>query len=151
MIKEKYIKWFDQKDISDFTLLKGVQEKQIQLYSSLPHMFNNHKLGMDLPRMNCLRRAFSSSIRFFSSGSFALTFLFSSNNHLKSSRCWSSGIGSRNFTGWVTDAGGTGLSLTEAATVAASGVVGSSSSSLTPFLLVLVNMYATKWLRIGQF
>ena len=42
-------------------------------------------------------------MRFFSSGSFGLIFLFSSKIHLKSSHCRSSGIGSRNFTGFVTN------------------------------------------------
>lgn len=58
----------------------------------------NQRVGMVLELMNCFRIAFSSSFRFFSSAFLGFTFLFSSNIHLKSSRCCFSGIGSRALT-----------------------------------------------------
>lgn len=99
-------------------------------------------LGMDLARINCLRMAFSSSIRFFSSGSLVLIFLFSSSIHLKSSLCCCSGMGS-----CTRVTGATGR-LSTVALVVGDGVgteveVGAasvvSSSRAISFFFVLVN------------
>lgn len=106
---------------------------------------------MDLERMNCLRMAFSSSMRFFSSASLGFTFLFSSNIHLNSSRCCSSGIGARCKGGVIGDAiGFSGITAGSAAPAgvevdvelveAMSGV--SDSDAPVLLFLVLVRTYA---------
>lgn len=101
-------------------------------------IYNFQKLGTDFARMYCFKMAFSPSSRFFSKGSLGLTFLFSSNIHLKSWRCSSSEIGGR-FLGSVTGETWNGWPITVAVELAgAVEVFSNPSPPSSPFSLLFV-------------
>lgn len=79
-------------------------------------------------------------MRFFSSESFGFTFLFSSNIHLYSSRCWSAGIGSRCTMGVGAVVLVTGVVIVAAAVVGEGVSLAPSCSSvvLVSFFVVLI-------------